>query len=81
MAFSEEYAQALSEINELKAEIERLEAWISTQDAEIYRQADEIERLRAALREIKDGVDDPNADNYDACTYNIAKAALEGGDE
>jgi hypothetical protein len=33
----------------------------------------EIERLRAALKEIQSEV----ADHFDACAYNIAKAALE----
>ena len=41
--------------------------------ATIEQQEAEIERLRAALRDIKDEV----AGNFDACAYNIAKAALE----
>ena len=35
--------------------------------------ADEIERLRFALEQIKDEV----AGNFDACAYNIAKDALD----
>ena len=39
----------------------------------IDQQDKEIERLRAALKEIQSEV----ADHFDACAYNIAKAALE----
>jgi hypothetical protein len=56
-------------VAEQAAEIERLEAWISTQDAEIYRQADEIERLRIVVDFIKHN------------GKMIVQAALENKDE